>query len=153
MYGSIWGALRISRPLPWDNDIDIGFEGEGVFAEMTLSEFFAPFETAGLKIQNKWTQSGSIVISKPGLWLSVDLFAFYNHRGTMKRRGLESWVFALNYRTYHQFPARLVEPELPQLKFGFFNISVPKRGIEIMKYLYPYNWWKVVPPNGCEPPH
>ncbi|XP_015756136.1 PREDICTED: fukutin-related protein-like [Acropora digitifera] len=153
MYGSIWGALRISRPLPWDNDIDIGFEGEGVFAEMTLSEFFAPFEAAGLKIQNKWTQSGSIVISKPGLWLSVDLFAFYNHKGTMKRRGLESWVFALNYRTYHQFPAWFVKPELPQLKFGFFNISVPKGGIEIMKYLYPYNWWKVVPPNGCEPPH
>lgn len=149
MYGSIWGAHRIGRPLPWDNDVDIGFAGEGVFADMTLSEFFAPFKAAGLEVQNKWTQSGTIVISKPGLWLSVDLFAFYNDRGTMRRRGLESWFFALNYRIYHSFPAWVVEPELPQAKFGFFNISVPKGGIEIMKHLYPYNWWKEVRPEGC----
>jgi len=149
MYGSIWGALRIGKPLPWDNDVDIGFDGEGAFADMTLSEFFAPFKAAGLKVQNKWIQSGTIVISKEGLWLSVDLFAFYNDRGTMRRRGLESWFFALNYRTYHSYPAWVVQHELPKVKFGFFNISIPKGGIEIMKHLYPYNWWKEVRPNGC----
>ena len=149
MYGSIWGALRIGRPLPWDNDVDIGFEGEGVFADMTMSEFVAPFKAAGLTVTNKWLQSGTIVISKEGLWLSLDLFAFYDDRGTMRRRGLESWVFALNYRTYHSFPKWVVEPELPKTKFGFFNISIPKGGIEILKHLYPYNWWKEVRPEGC----
>ncbi|PFX34650.1 fukutin-related protein-like [Stylophora pistillata] len=149
MYGSIWGALRIGRPLPWDNDVDIGFDGEGIFADMTLNEFIAPFKAARLSVKNKWTQSGTFVISKEGLWLSVDLFAYYNHGGVMRRRGLESWIFALNYRIHHSFPAKLVEPELPQTKFGFFNISIPKGGIEIMKHLYPYNWWKVVPPAGC----
>ena len=149
MYGSIWGAHRIGRPLPWDNDVDIGFDGEGRFADMTLSEFLAPFMAAGLKVSNKWIQRGTIVIHKEGLWLSVDLFAFYNHRGTMTRTGIESWVFALNHKIYHSFPARLVEPELPQMKFGFFNISIPKGGIEILKHLYPYNWWKEVRPRGC----
>ena len=149
MYGSIWGALRIGRPLPWDNDVDIGFYGEERFAHMTLNEFIAPFKAAGLKVKNKWIQSGTIVIEKEGLPLTVDLFAFYNQGGVMRRRGLESWIFALNYRTHHSFPAKLVEPELPQAKFGFFNISIPKGGIEIMKHLYPYNWWKEVPPVGC----
>ena len=88
-------------------------------------------------------------IHKEGLWLSVDLFAFYNHGGTMTRTGIESWAFALNYRIYHSFPAWLVEPELPQVKFGFFNISIPKGGIEILKHLYPFNWWKEVRPRGC----
>lgn len=149
MYGSIWGALRIGKPLPWDNDVDIGFEEQGKFARMTWSEFLAPFEAEGLNIKTKWTQSGTIVISKPDLWQSVDLFALYNQRGTMKRRGVESGIFALNYMTYHQFPAWLVESDLPQAKFGFFNISVPKGGIEIMKHLYPFNWWKDVRPKGC----
>lgn len=149
MYGSIWGAFRIGQPLPWDNDVDIGFEGEGRFAEMTLTEFLAPFKTAGFKVVNKWTQSGTIVIHNEGLRLSLDLFAFYNDGGTMRRTGLESWFFAINYRTYHSFPAKLVEAELPQVKFGFFNISIPKGGIEIMKHLYPYNWWKEVRPAGC----
>ena len=149
MYGSIWGAHRIGKPLPWDNDVDIGFDGEGRFADMTLSEFLIPFMAAGLKVRNKWIQSGTIVIHKEGLRLSVDLFAFYNHGGTMRRRGIEAWLFALNYRIYHSFPAWLVEPELPQVKFGFFNISIPKGGIEILKHLYRYNWWKEVRPRGC----
>ena len=149
MYGSIWGAYRIGKPLPWDNDVDIGFDGEGRFANMTLSEFLIPFTAEGLKVSNKWIQSGTIVIHKEGLSLSVDLFAFYNHGGTMTRRGIEAWIFFLNYRMYHSFPARLVEPELPQMKFGFFNISIPKGGIEILKHLYPYNWWKEVRPRGC----
>ena len=149
MYGSIWGVHRIGKPLPWDNDVDIGFDGEGRFADMTLREFLIPFTAAGLKVSNKWIQSGTIVIHKEGLWLSVDLFAFYNHRGTMTRRGIETWLFALNYRIYHSFPAWLVEPELPQVKFGFFNICIPKGGIEILKHLYPYNWWKEVRPRGC----
>ena len=149
MYGSIWGALRIGRPLPWDNDVDIGFDGEGRFADMTLSEFLAPFKAAGLTVRNKWTQSGTVVIAKEGLWLSVDLFAFYNYGGVMRRTGLESWFFALNYRTHNSFPAKLVQPKLPKVKFGFFNISIPKGGIEIMKHLYRYNWWKEVRPSGC----
>ena len=145
MYGSIWGAHGIGKPLPWDNDVDIGFDGEGRCADMTLSEFLAPFMAAGLKVSNKWMLKGAIVIHKEGLRLTVDLFACH-YGSTMTRRGIEAWFFALNYRMYHSFPARLVEPELPQVKFGFFNISIPKGGIEILKHLYRYNWWKELRP-------
>ena len=60
MYGSIWGAHRIGKPLPWDNDVDIGFDGEGIFADMTLDEFLAPFVAAGFKASNKWIQKGTM---------------------------------------------------------------------------------------------
>ena len=56
----------------------------------------------------------------------------------------------INYRLYHSFPARLVQQPLPKAKFGSFNISVPKGGLEIMKHLYPFNWWKVVKPASWE---
>ena len=104
MYGSIWGVHRIGKPLPWDNDVDIGFDGEGRFADMTLSEFLTPFMAAGLKVSNKWMLKGAIVIHKEGLRLTLDLFAFYHYGSTMTRRGIETWYFALNYRIY-SFPA------------------------------------------------
>ena len=28
MYGSIFGARRVQKPLPWDYDVDIGVKGE-----------------------------------------------------------------------------------------------------------------------------
>ena len=64
MYGSIWGAHRIGKPLPWDNDVDIGFDGEGIFADMTLDEFLAPFVAAGFKASNKWIQKGTMKFTK-----------------------------------------------------------------------------------------
>ena len=149
MYGSIWGARRIGRPLPWDNDVDIGFDGDGTFSKLTINEFMAPFQADGLQVQDTWLQRGSIHILRKDLWLKVDLFAFYNYGGTMKRRGLESWIFAVNYHTYHEFPAWLVAPELPKAQFGSYNMSIPKGGIEILKHLYPYNWWKEARPVGC----
>ena len=149
MYGSIFGARRIQGPLPWDNDADIAFDGNGRFAEITFDEFFARFRAAGLNLRNKWTQSGSFVVSRDGSPLTVDLFAYYDHGGMMKRTGLESWLFAVNYRIYHTFPTWLVENPLPKTRFGFFNVSIPRGGDEILKYLYRYNWWKEVKPKGC----
>ena len=60
MYGSIWGAHRIGKPLPWDNDVDIGFDGEGRFTDMTLSGFLAPFMAAGLRNYLKENLDSSI---------------------------------------------------------------------------------------------
>lgn len=150
MYGSLWGVRRINGPLPWDNDVDIGFHGQGKFAQMGLSEYIAAFEVQGLTVEDKWLQSGNIKISRSDCNLTIDTFAFYNDNGVMKRRGLESWLFALNYKLHHTFPARLVQPPLPKKRFGFFNISVPREGMEILKFLYRYSWWKVVKPKGCE---
>ena len=152
MYGSIWGPLRgIEGPLPWDDDVDLAINGDGPFSQITFEEFQALFSVLGLSIESRLWQSSLMVISdKDHSWPTLDLFVYYDYNGIMSRPGIESKLMPLNYRLYHSFPSSLVEPPLPKVKFGFFNISVPRNGTEIMKHLYPYNWWKVVKPAGCE---
>ena len=151
MYGSMWGPLRgFEGPLPWDDDVDLAINGDGHFSQMTFEEFKALFTVHGLSVESRLWQSSLIVISEKGRWPSLDLFVFYDYNGMMKRSGIESWLMPINYRLYHTFPSSLVKQPLPKVKFGFFNISIPRNGIEVMKHLYPYNWWKVVKPKGCD---
>ena len=152
MYGSIWGPLRgIEGPLPWDDDVDLAINGDGNFSQMTFEEFKASFTVLGLSVESSlWRSSLIVIAEKDSSWPTLDLFVFYDKNGVMTRPGFESWLMPINYKLYHTFPSRLVEPPLPKVKFGFFNISVPRNGVEIMKHLYPYNWWKVVKPKGCE---
>ena len=149
MYGSLWGPLRgIPGPLPWDHDVDIGIDGNGNFKKIPLKNFKAKFEAAGLGLIDKLQESR--YLSVKGYGESAGLFLYYNYRGTMMRSGYESWLFYIHYRFRHSFPAKLVQHPLPKVKFGSFNISVPRGGIEIMKHLYPTNWWKVVKPKSCK---
>ena len=151
MYGSLWGPLRgIPGPLPWDHDVDIGIDidGNGNFKKIPLEKFKAQFEAAGLGLIDKFQESR--YLSVKGYGESVGLFLYYNYRGTMMRSGYESWLFYIHYRFRHSFPAKLLQHPLPKVKFGSFNISVPRGGIEIMKHLYPTNWWKVVKPKSCK---
>ena len=149
MYGSLWGPLRgIPGPLPWDHDVDIGIDGNGNFKKIPLKNFKAKFEAAGLGLIDKLQESR--YLSVKGYGESVGLFLYYNYRGTMMRSGYESWIFFIHYRFRHSFPAKLLRHPLPKVKFGSFNISVPRGGIEIMKHLYPTNWWKVVKPKSCK---
>ena len=149
MYGSLWGPLRgIPGPLPWDHDVDIGIDGNGNFKKIPLEKFKAKFEAAGLGLIDKLQESR--YLSVKGYGESAGLFLYYNYRGTMMRSGYESWIFFIHYRFRHSFPAKLLQHPLPKVKFGSFNISVPRGGIEIMKHLYPTNWWKVVKPKSCK---
>ena len=149
MYGSLWGPLRgIPGPLPWDHDVDIGIDGNGNFKKIPLEKFKVQFEAAGFRLIDKFQESR--YLSVKGYGESVGLFLYYNYRGTMMRSGYESWLFYIHYRFRHSFPAKLLQHPLPKVKFGSFNISVPRGGIEIMKHLYPTNWWKVVKPKSCK---
>jgi len=149
MYGSLWGPLRgIPGPLPWDDNVDIGIDGNGNFKTIPLKNFKAKFEAAGLGLIDKLQESR--YLSVKGYGESVGLFLYYNYRGTMMRSGYESWLFYIHYRFRHSFPAKLLQHPLPKVKFGSFNISVPRGGIEIMKHLYPTNWWKVAKPKSCK---
>ena len=153
MYGSIWGPLRgFEGPLPWDDDIDIGINGDGKFNQIEFEEFKIPFTVLGLSVENRLRQSSIIIINEEHAhsWPSLDLFVFFDVNGIMKRPGLESWLTPIHFYLYHSFPSKLVKQPLPKVKFGFFNISVPRNGIEIMKHLYPFNWWKVVRPFNCK---
>ncbi|XP_078380943.1 uncharacterized protein LOC144663758 isoform X2 [Oculina patagonica] len=148
MYGSVFGAIRAQGPLPWDDDVDIGFNGSGTFAAMDFDEFLLAFESKGLEVYHaRWFTSNMMkVYSKDLPRDKVDLFAMYNYSGWMKRAGLETWIFPLHYNHRHTFPAQLVDTPLPQVPFGYSEMPVPRDGIEIQKYLYSDDWWKEVKP-------
>ena len=150
MYGSLWGPLRgFEGSLPWDYDVDYGVNASnGIFGKMNLEEFKDKFTAAGMTVIDKVQSKSSLALEANGT--AVDLLLYYDHKDYMKRFGFETWLFYIHYRLYHSFPTRLVQKPLPKVKFGFFNISVPREGIEIMKYLYRNNWRKVVKPMGCE---
>ncbi|XP_031572719.1 uncharacterized protein LOC116306764 [Actinia tenebrosa] len=148
MYGSVFGAIRAQGPLAWDYDVDIGIRGIQ-FLKLKKTDIFGAFITAGLRVTDHVARNGLIGVSRPGWNLGVDVFTFYDYDGIMKRPGWASWLLFVNYELHHTFPSRLVKSPLPVTKFGFFNISVPREGNEILKYLYRFDWWKVVKPLSC----
>ncbi|XP_078384602.1 uncharacterized protein RP689-like [Oculina patagonica] len=152
MHGSLWGPLRgTPGVLPWDFDVDYGINGSSeIFNKLTLEEFKAKFTAVGMRVFDRFESSCSLVLKPNNSGANVDINFYYDYEGTMNKCGYEPWLFYINYRLYHTFPSRLVRPPLPKVTFGNFNVSVPKEGIEIMRYLYRFNWWKVVKPVGCE---
>ena len=150
MYGSLLGAHRGYAPLAWDDDADIGLDGDGRLKTLGKTQLFKKLKSVGTnEIVDKWSRNGLIMIRDANSEFSVDLTVFSRSGQWMKRPGWASWLFYLHYNTFHSFPAKLVEQPLPKTRFGFFNISVPRNGNEMLKYLYPTDWWKVVKPSQC----
>ena len=149
MYDSLWGPLRgIPGPLPWDYDVKIGINAYGNFSKVPFVEFNTRLTAAGLKVTDNTRRSGNVFVEENEA--KGNLFIFYNHGGVLTRTGYETWIFFINHRLYHSFPALLVKQPLPLVRFGYFNMSVPRGGIEIMKYLYPFSWWKEMERANCQ---
>lgn len=146
VYGSLWGPLRgIQGPLPWDHDVDFGIRGEGKFSKISLAEFKSRFIAAGLGVTDRYKMTGAFTVGG-----SIDVFVFYDYRGNLWRGGYEPWIFFVNYWLYHSFPTKLVQPPLSKVRFGSFDAPFPQDGMEMVKHLYPFSWWKIVTPPGCE---
>ena len=150
MYGSLLGALRGHTPLAWDDDADIDLDGDGTLKTLSKTAVIEKLESVGAKrLDDCWSRDGLITIHDANSEFSVDLVVFNRSGKWMKRRGWATWLLYFQYDNFHTFPAKLIEHPLPKIQFGFFNISAPRGGKEILKYIYPTDWWKVVKPPGC----
>ena len=130
MYGFLWGPLRgIQEPLPRDFDVDFGINGSNdIFNKLTWEEFKANFLAVGMRVFDHLESSSSLTLKPKS---SGAEFLYYDRGGYMMRSGYETWLFFIIFLLYHMFPSRLVQKPLPKIKFGHFNISVPREGIEI----------------------
>ena len=151
MYGSLLGALRGHAPLAWDDDTDIGLDGDGRLKTLSKTVLIEKLKSVGARyVDDCRARDGLIKIFDGNSEFSVDLVIFNRSGKWMKRPGWATWLFYFQYNKFHTFPAKLIEKPLPKIQFGFFNISAPRGGKEILKYIYPTDWWKIVkPPAGC----
>ena len=149
IYGSIWGAYRSRGPLPWDYDIDLGIHGNEEFSKIPREKFVKAFQSRDIHVNDKMHQASVFYLSR-GKFAQVDLDVFFNYTGWMQRSGWISWVLYYNYKTYHTFPAWMLQEPLPTMQFFEFQIPVPRGGKEILKYLYPKDWQKPFTPAACQ---
>ncbi|KJE93790.1 hypothetical protein CAOG_04534 [Capsaspora owczarzaki ATCC 30864] len=148
VYGSHIGALRYQGPIPWDTDIDLGIEWETLKPHYP-DAFFAACRAEGLRVDYRgW--GGFFRIENDRSRSDLMLFTDYWGNGWMNRMGIESWLFFINYWTYHIFPAALVRDPLPEYKFGRLQMTSTHDGIQVLKYHYPHDWEREVRPTGCE---
>ena len=149
IYGSIWGAMRSQGPLPWDYDIDLGIYGDQEFSKIPRAKFVKAFQKRGIRVNDKMHQASVFYLSR-GKFAQVDLDVFFNYNGWMQRAGWISWVLFYNYRTYHTFPAWMLQEPLPRLQFFDVQMPVPRGGKKILKYLYPKDWERPFTPAACQ---
>eukprot|EP00794_Sanderia_malayensis_P017351 gene17351-19084_t len=144
-YGSLFGAIRYKKPLPWDNDFDLLLRDEELDT-IDIKDLENNFKMKDIKMEYKnWMGGYRLTRGRS----RGDLMIFKDYDGTMKRVGLESYAFFVNYQHYHNFPTRLLKIPLPTLEFCGMNFSVPRNGLEIQKYHYPDDWWQEKKPKGC----
>lgn len=148
IYGSLWGALRMNRPLPWDDDVDLGMIEDGKYPLITSREFLKRFRQKDIRITDNMDQKSSFKFERGKG--AVDLMIYYEYGKWMKRRGWEAWLLTLHYNLHHTFPKAVINGALPQRKFGWFMMPVPRNGMEIMKHMYRYDWWVEYKMESCK---
>jgi len=152
-YGSLWGQLRHSRSLPWESDVEFCMLNEEI---ITKDEVYLvrTFRNKGMKLDYDSTEGVySVTDSKlPGAKVQLVVFEKDPMINMLRRVGWKRRVLPPDCESLPSlncFPPRLAITPLPVKEFGGFIIPVPREGIEIQKYHYPNNWWKVIQPKNC----
>ena len=144
-YGSLWGALKYQKTLPWDRNIDmcVIYHQIATIDENTIHN---AFKKAELNYYYN-TRRGKYVLSYKGITGEITIFEKVGAH--CERVGWEKRIFPHLYLEYQRFPYSLISKNLPKSKFHDFEIPIPHDSFEIQKYFYPENWWKEVKPKGC----
>ncbi|XP_055930531.1 uncharacterized protein LOC129960856 [Argiope bruennichi] len=150
-YNSLWGALKVKGPLPWQNSVDLCVLNKEVAA---IDEGFLirTFKRHSLNIVYN-SAGGYYRISRfnelvPSATITV--FEEDSITNQMRRVGFIHRMLPPNScEELNCFPPELIASPIPTISFGDVFVPAPRDGIEIQKYLFPYSWWKEVTPLNC----
>ena len=137
-YGSLFGALRLGKSLPWDPDVEfclISFEQ--MYAK---EEIYSWFEQNNVRVHYNYFED--LYEIKLGQVVAEIIFFEYNDDFTQLER-------KLLFGTTDRFPSELVSPPLKKLKFHEQQVPVPNGDVDIQKHFYPEDWWQQVKPLYC----
>ncbi|EEB20054.1 conserved hypothetical protein [Pediculus humanus corporis] len=152
-YGSLWGEIRFSRVLPWEDKSVMCILNEEILTKDELS-IIRIFKNNGFYISYQ-SSEGQYVVTKLNsdkkmrvllVLFELDKVVEMYRRIGWKRRFLPP---DCSLESLDCFPPRLIIPPLPIKEFGGSLIPAPREGIEMQKYHYKNNWWNEVPIKNC----
>ena len=146
-YGTLWGTLRNGQLLPWDNNVDFCVKWADInkVDDAHITEIFKKNQLSISYVSRLGHYE--VKYGSADGYITVFLGTFY---GEMYRIGWLNnllWWFQSNPIS---FPSSLLEAPLPTKLLYNKNVPVPHENIEILKYLYPNDWWLEVKPPGCK---
>jgi hypothetical protein len=145
-YGSLWGALRMKKTLPWDRNLDFCVLKHEL-VNLNEDKLDDTLKSFGLYYEYNSRRGKYVVYFKT---VSAEITVFERVGSHMERTGWEKRLLPHYYLNYQRFPHTLIEKQpLNTVEFNYLQIPVPHEGFEIQKYLYPENWWRIIKPKGC----
>lgn len=150
-YGSLWGALYIQNILPWDTNVDFCVRNEEIMKH-DESHLLRLFGQHGMDIEYNNKDGIYEVYNRSSKLGHAHVIVFESdlRTGHMRRVGWKNRITPPDMcEALHCFPPNLVEPPLPRIKYGNLEVPAPHEEIELLKYLYPNDWWKELKARDC----
>ncbi|XP_071113540.1 uncharacterized protein [Haliotis cracherodii] len=145
-YGTLWGTLRNQQILPWDNNVDFCVNALDIM-KLDRRKMADLFRRNGMIMSYNSKQGVYEIKYKSAEGLITTFLA--NIDGEMYRTGWFHNIMWLFEKKSINFPLQLLEAPFPTAKLYGKDVPVPHENIEILKYLYPSDWWLEVKPPGC----
>ncbi|RWS11576.1 uncharacterized protein B4U79_12499 [Dinothrombium tinctorium] len=151
-YNSLWGALKKKEAFPWLPYVELCLLNEEI-SNFDETFVFRTFKREGLLIEYSSSDGVYTVTTFNGSDPFAKLIIFEENQVINQYRRV-GWKNRLippdSCSLIHCFPPRLIEKPLETVTFMGVELPVPREEIEILKYLFPNDWWKDLEPEECK---
>lgn len=173
-YGTLWGALRQNSMLRWDDNVDFCILNSEL-KKVSFDRLYWTFRQRDVDLSPFNWNTGSYSLTKGqargeiNVFYDCSTFVYLTHSelennvpdyipdsSPVRERpkwacplGWEPTVARLVHDLNRPFPLWLLEPPFSVHDLDGVQVSVPRDGVEIQKYLYPDDWWLEAKPPGC----